>query len=112
MVPEFDQVAFALEKEGDISDPVKSPFGYHVIRLTERRAPTLRSFDEVSAAIIEDLQEEQAKEIRAEEITRIRSAEDIVANHAAIESLEESLAVAVSDKLRDDKEGTVSPQGE
>ena len=34
-VPEFDQVLFALES-GEISDPVKTQFGYHLIEVTNR----------------------------------------------------------------------------
>ncbi len=36
MVPEFDQAAFALQ-EGEISQPVRSQFGFHLIQLLERR---------------------------------------------------------------------------
>lgn len=34
MVPEFDEAAFNLKKVGDVSGIVKSPFGYHIIKLT------------------------------------------------------------------------------
>ena len=34
MVPEFSQVAFGLAKAGDVSDVVKTQFGYHIIKLT------------------------------------------------------------------------------
>lgn len=36
MVPEFDAAAFQLAKAGDLSEPVKSQFGYHIIRLEKK----------------------------------------------------------------------------
>ncbi|HSI75631.1 MAG TPA: peptidylprolyl isomerase [Lunatimonas sp.] len=35
IVPEFEQAAFGLTEIGEISNPVKTPFGYHIIRLEE-----------------------------------------------------------------------------
>ncbi|UJP66267.1 peptidylprolyl isomerase [Mongoliitalea daihaiensis] len=37
VIPEFEAVAFALQEEGEISPPVKTPYGYHIIRLEERK---------------------------------------------------------------------------
>lgn len=37
VIPEFERVAFALSEEGEISPPVKTPYGYHIIRLEERK---------------------------------------------------------------------------
>src|SRR6201985_2870379 len=50
MVPEFSAVAFALEP-GKISDPVKSQFGWHIIKVEEKRNRQPPAFDQVKAQI-------------------------------------------------------------
>ena len=59
MVPEFEGVAFALDVDA-ISDPVKSPFGFHVIKVTEKQEETVQPLDEVRASIVTMLKREQA----------------------------------------------------
>lgn len=54
MVKEFETAAFAL-KPGELSGVVKSQFGYHIIRLEERKPAGVRSYDEVSAEIRTEL---------------------------------------------------------
>jgi len=44
MVPEFEKVAFAISKDGDYSQPVKTSYGWHIIRRIERRG--IPTFDE------------------------------------------------------------------
>ena len=50
MVPEFADAAFKLKK-GEISAPVKSQFGWHVIKLEDRRPVQVASFDEMKDAL-------------------------------------------------------------
>jgi peptidyl-prolyl cis-trans isomerase SurA len=49
MIPEFEEMAFALNKKGDISDPFESQYGWHILRL-ESKIP-LPPFDELKASL-------------------------------------------------------------
>jgi len=60
MVKPFEDAAFAMKK-GDISEVVESDFGYHIIKLTDIKAPKQKSFDELRASIESDLKAQQAK---------------------------------------------------
>jgi peptidyl-prolyl cis-trans isomerase D len=53
---------YALAKAGDLSGVVKTSFGYHVIKLTEIEAGTVKPLSEVRAAITEAVQQEKAAE--------------------------------------------------
>ena len=60
MVQEFDDVAFAL-KPGETSDLVKSQFGYHIIRVTDKKPAATRSLEESKVQIEEILKSERAQ---------------------------------------------------
>jgi peptidyl-prolyl cis-trans isomerase D len=65
MVKPFETAAFSMKK-GDISDVVESDFGYHIILLTDIKAPKLRSFEELRPGIESDLKTQQAQRKYAE----------------------------------------------
>jgi len=60
MVKEFDDVAFALQP-GETSGLVKSQFGYHIIRVTEKKPASTRTLDESRVQIEEILKSERAQ---------------------------------------------------
>jgi peptidyl-prolyl cis-trans isomerase D len=62
MVPEFDEAAFALQA-GETSELVKSTYGYHIIRVTERRAEVTPPLEAVQARIRQTLLAQRTEEL-------------------------------------------------
>lgn len=70
-VEPFDNAAFTIPLN-TISDPIRTKeFGYHIIKVVERRAAGYRSFDEVRAQLAAQAADQQAKDQAREEIARI-----------------------------------------
>jgi peptidyl-prolyl cis-trans isomerase C len=69
MVPEFSAVAFAMEP-GKISDPVKSQFGWHVIKVEEKRNRQAPAFEQVKPQI----ETYVVRKAQADYVTTLRAA--------------------------------------
>jgi peptidyl-prolyl cis-trans isomerase C len=61
MLKPFEDAAFAL-KVGEISDPVQTQFGWHIIKVEEKRTRPLPTFDQVKDTIISQLTSQKAKD--------------------------------------------------
>ena len=62
MVPPFEKAAFALKKGQMTSKPVKSEFGWHIIKVTDTRDASIRAFADVKEDIKADLTRERQVE--------------------------------------------------
>lgn len=61
MVPEFDKVAFSLEPN-KLSEVVETKFGYHIIKVTDKKAAALLPFEQVKAYIKQQLTGQKVQE--------------------------------------------------
>jgi peptidyl-prolyl cis-trans isomerase D len=80
MVPDFENVAFTLQP-GQVSDLVKSQFGFHIIKVVDKRPGSTRSLDEVRPQIQEQLSlqlaDQRISDQAAQYASRIRTAADL-----------------------------------
>lgn len=61
MLKEFSEVAFSMDKINDISKPVRTKMGFHIIRLTGKRDKITRSFEQVKTQIQHRIFKERRK---------------------------------------------------
>jgi peptidyl-prolyl cis-trans isomerase C len=101
MVKPFEEAAFALDV-GKISDPVQSPFGWHIIKVEEKRDQPLPSFDQVKDGIIGQLVQIKAQEV----VGSLRKA-------ATVEVVDPTLKKAMEDEKAMDEAapGAAAPSG-
>ena len=85
----FSRAAFALKQPGDVSEPVQSAFGWHVIRLDDRRAARVRPFEEVQDEILASLKKTYVEQKREALLGPIRSDPQNAINDAEVKSLVE-----------------------
>jgi peptidyl-prolyl cis-trans isomerase C len=97
MVPEFSAVAFALEP-GKVSDPVKSQFGWHVIKVEEKRKRKAPDFDQVKSQI----ETYVARKAQADYVGKLREA-------AKVERMDKPAETAKSDTKSDTKTDPAKP---
>ena len=68
--PPFEQAAFSLGI-GELSEPVQSDFGFHLIRVEDIRESRTRTFDEVRGEIEREYRTEQAEQLYFEQVERL-----------------------------------------
>ena len=83
MVPEFDKAAFSL-KPGQISEPVKTRYGYHIIKVTERKEGERKPFDQVKEQIRTTLRNQRLQEQVDGHFAELKKDADVKIDEAAL----------------------------
>jgi peptidyl-prolyl cis-trans isomerase D len=93
MVPEFEQAAFSMQP-GQISDLVKSQFGYHIIKVVDKKADSTRPLEEVRTQI----QQQLAMQTADQRITeQARSLEKRINDPGDLDTVAKELGVMVQE---------------
>ena len=88
VVPDFEKACLKLNV-GELSDVVHTQFGYHVIKLTDKKEPVIESYDRVKAAIESELKKEKRSELFDKLVTKLRGKYGVEIKEDAVKSLNE-----------------------
>jgi parvulin-like peptidyl-prolyl isomerase len=87
MDPDFAKAAFAMKNIGELSEPVHSSFGWHIIRFEGRREPRELPFDRVRKQIMLELKQRYVAEASQAKLYAIGHDPAMKVNQAAIDAL-------------------------
>lgn len=93
MVKPFADAAFAMKTVGEITGPVKSQFGYHIIKYEGSRPAAVIPFADVKDQLINQQKQEMAQKYQAEVISSVKSLKGISTNQIAVNALVKPLPV-------------------
>ncbi len=72
MVPSFSEAVFSLEKVGDVDEIIKTPYGYHLIKLTGIKTSYVKPFQEAEERLRKMWEDEKSGALAQAEVSNIR----------------------------------------
>jgi peptidyl-prolyl cis-trans isomerase C len=108
MVPEFEQAAFGL-MAGELSKPVKSQFGWHIIKVEDRRQKKPPTFEEVKDRLLGSMAQNKAQEIATN--LRGKATIEYVDPEIRKQAEEDAIKAAVQKKQMDEQIKKMQEQG-
>lgn len=109
MDPAFGEAAFALKNPGDLSPPVLSQFGWHVIRLEARRPEVGSTFEQARDTIMSDLRKKYVDEKRDAVVNTLRRDPKTALNREAVDALTPRVDIDAARRALGLTPGGVSP---
>ncbi|MDP4147171.1 MAG: peptidylprolyl isomerase [Bacillota bacterium] len=79
MVPEFEDAAF-IQEIGVVGEPVKTQFGYHLIKVEDKKEASIKPFEEVSSSIVNNLVQQEQSRKYAEHTAELRKKYNVLVN--------------------------------
>lgn len=86
MVPEFEKVAFNLKK-GEIGGPIRTQFGYHIIKVTDRKEGKPVEFEKIKDLLTQKMTAEKQKSIFDSYINGLKNSYKIEINKEAVSKI-------------------------
>ena len=72
MVPEFEEATFAMNV-GDVSEPVKTQFGYHLIKLEAKNEPSIPAYEEIADKVEKTLMFQKQGEVYKNKLDEVKA---------------------------------------
>lgn len=86
MVPEFERAAAALKTGETTSSPVKSPFGFHIIKVTDKKTGEPIPYDKVRDLVVQKLSGEKQKGVFDAYVAEMRKTHKVEINKEALKA--------------------------
>jgi len=84
IIPEIEEVVFALELE-ELSEIIKTDFGFHILKITEKKPETVKTLEEVKEDIIQTLLPDKQKEAFENLLEELKSKSEIEINEEVLQ---------------------------